>query len=133
MKSMLLIISLSISLMLVGNQIAYSGGEGPQPGESILGPTMDGVVWITPISGSIDGVFLGNCNGKPIVVAYSLPNGFDTVTIDSLVNYRVGPYGPPGCRSEFGGEYLIITAVKNFDKNDERILADVDIKFVIPK
>jgi hypothetical protein len=121
--------------MLITTQIAYAG-EGPKPGESVVGPTMGGVVWLTPSSSGIagiDGVFLGNCNGKPFVIDRTLDGSIDTVKPEDFIGFRIPEAGPAFCRSFSGGEDLIITSVKNFDKNIERVLADVDLKFVIPK
>jgi hypothetical protein len=138
MKKILLVSILLIPLMLIGNQIAYAGGESPLPGESVIGPTMDGIVWLTPLAildcqVCLAGVFLGNCNGKPFVIDRDIPGSIDTVTPGNFIDFRILNAGPPGCRSPGGGEELIITAVKNFDKNSERVLADVDLKFVISK
>jgi hypothetical protein len=132
MKKILLMSVLLFSLMLIVVPVGFAG-EPPLPGESVVGPTMDGVVWITPsLSGYIDGVFLGNCNGKPFVIYGQLPGSMPTEAWQ-LVNYRIDNHGPAGCRSALGGEDLIITAVKNFSNDGTRVLADVDLKFVISK
>ena len=140
MKKILLVSILLIPLMLAGNEMAYAGGE-PGGRVSIIGPTMDGVVWLTPPSiyqGCIDGVFLGNCNGKPFAIerlGVFCGNLGDVVAAgqNGLLNFVLLDAGPVGCRSISGGEDLIITAVKNFSKGETQVLADVDLKFVIPK
>ena len=130
MKKMLISL-LAISLILMTTHIGFAGEPGT-PGESIVGPTMDGVVWITLLSVGTENVFLGNCNGKPFVINIGLESGLPTKA-DDMLYYRISSAGPAGCRTADGGEDLIITAVKNFGNDGLRVLADVDLKFILNK
>lgn len=137
---MFFIIMLLIPLVSVGVPNVYSdGGEPPLPGEHLSGPAIVGTMTLTPINGdpsSVNFIFSGNCKGQPLDLAgtYSpIEVPFPQLEKRNLVDFRLGYIGPQDCRSDIGGEQLIINTVSKFIKSQNQVIADVVILYVLPK
>jgi len=133
---MLLITLLAIPLMLVTGQIAYGGpNPGPPVGMHLSGPAIVGTITITSTAyGWILANFQGHCKGQPVtIVSTPIPLDITSVTEEILEGYNLSYIGPPGCRSDFGGELILINTVTKFTQfGDDMITADAVILFAVP-
>jgi|MudIll2142460700_1097286.scaffolds.fasta_scaffold00234_6 hypothetical protein len=139
MKKTLLVGILLIPLMLMTNQIAYGGGEGPAPGstEKLVGPTIDAVLGLinsTVAPGYVALLLSGICNGTPFSVYDPdyLPGDVEGINAGDLINQRVEISGICNNNTKY---VLNCINVKNFAKADDNsmIIADVVIVFVVPR
>jgi len=137
MKKTLLVGILLIPLMLMTNQIAYGGGEGPAPGstEKLVGPTIDAVLGLkdsTDSPGNVALLLSGICNGTQfsIYVPDYLPGDVAGITAGDLINRRVELTGI--CNNNIKYTLNCIN-VKNFFNAGGMVIADVVIVFVVPR
>jgi hypothetical protein len=137
MKKIFIVSILLVPLMLMTNQIAYSGGEGPPPGltEKFVGPTIDAVLGLrdsSTVLNYIDLLLSGICNGTPFstYVEGYFPGSVATITEVGLINQRLTIAGI--CNNENRYELNCIN-VKNFANKGGMVIADVVIVFVVPR
>jgi hypothetical protein len=137
MKRMLLVILLAIPLMLLTNQIAYGGAEGPPPGsnEKLVGPTIDAVLGLkdsTDSPGNVALLLSGICNGTPFSIYDPdyLPGSVTGINAGDLINRRVELTGICNNNAKYT---LNCINVKNFVNAGGMVIADVVIVFVVPR
>jgi hypothetical protein len=140
MKKILLVSILLIPLTWITTSISY-GGEPGFP-YTIEGPAIFGVLTLENQRDS-DGnelgfmtvTFRGLCRIEYVKIKVcEWPTGgpFELITPEALYHASLDFYGPPDCKSECGGETLIITNVRKFKKIGDKIIAEVVVKFAIP-
>jgi hypothetical protein len=140
MKKILLVSILLIPLMSIAPLISYGGEPGFE--YTIEGPAIFGVLTLVNQRdqdgnelGFMTVTFRGLCRIEYVKIKLcEWPTGgsFDLITPDALYHSSMDFYGPPDCRSECGGETIIITNVRKFKKTHDKIVAEVVVKFAIP-
>jgi len=141
MKKILLVSILLIPLMSIITPISY-GGEPSFP-YTIQGPSIFGVLTLVNQRdqdgnelGYMTVTFRGFCRIEYVKIKlceWPLGGPFDLITPESLIHASLDFAGPPDCRSECGGETLIITDIRKFKKIGDKVVADVVAKFAIPQ
>jgi hypothetical protein len=120
----ILVVLLTIPLILITANSAFTGLNPPLPGERTKGPIVSGEILIVPDpddtppnpSSDVYFSFIGKCKGKDVVVPLTLFSGpsFADVNETTLLNNRWDLSDlPPGCAPDQAIE-LITRKVKNY-------------------
>ena len=148
-KVLLIAMLLSLPLMPGMTSDGYAGSPEPSRAVTITGPEIVGTLTLIhsgdPDDYTVKAAFYGFCRG----LAYPLKKKFCSWAISvpfneiclwdpnkgyiNLRRYVVREAGPEDCRSECGGEDLIITKVNKCERRTAtKIVADVVFKYRIP-
>ena len=142
-KVLLITVMLSIP-MIPGITLDVQAGapEPPTEGVQLAGPQIVGILTLVhsgdPEDYTVKATFYGFCRGlkyplKKKLCSYPIFAEFDKMTSEDLVGYRMFAVGPEDCRSECGGEDLIITKVRKFKRPAlHKIVAEVELSYVVP-
>jgi len=136
---MLFMIFLAVFLIAGLTTSAYSGQpEPPEGGEKMVQPATKGkVMIIDDLQG--DGpilAFSGECKGVTyhfVHFDWLMGVQLSDLTEEDLTDYRLGEKGFAGCKSEDGGEDLIINKVVGFANTGDMVSADVVLQYLILK
>ena len=142
MKKILLVSILLIPLTWIAPPISY-GGE-PGFAYTIEGPAIFGDLTFVNQrdaggveTGYMTVTFRGQCRREDVKIKlcdWWIGGPFGLITAESLFHVSLDWAGPSDCRSECGGETIIITDVRKFKKthDKDKIIAEVIVKFAIP-